>query len=84
INKITEITSHVKSGSDEMLGGAKEVIDESVNLASVNQEITSSMKEMASGADQITSVIGHVKKMSDKNRENITSLGSEVSRFKVD
>jgi len=84
INKITEITSHVKSGSDEMLGGAKEVIDESVNLASVNQEITSSMKEMASGADQITSVIGHVKKMSDKNRENITSLGNEVSRFKVD
>jgi methyl-accepting chemotaxis protein len=67
-----------------MLEGAKEVIEESNNLERATQEITSGMNEMSSGADQINVAVNHVNEISDHNREGISTLMKEVSRFKVE
>ncbi|MCL2264677.1 MAG: methyl-accepting chemotaxis protein [Treponema sp.] len=84
IGKVNEITRLVKNGSIEMLEGAKEVITESDNLEKVTQEITSGMNEMASGADQINAAVTQVNEITIKNREGISGLMKEVSRFKIE
>jgi methyl-accepting chemotaxis protein len=84
VNKLKEITQRVKSGSHEMLDGSKEVIEESDNLEKASQEISSGMNEMASGADQINVAVNRVNGISGKNRDGISALIREVSRFKVD
>jgi methyl-accepting chemotaxis protein len=84
IGEVNEITRHVKSESGEMLDGAKEGIQESDNLEKVTQEITLGMNEMASGAEQINAAITQVNEISAKNREGITALIREVSKFKVE
>ena len=84
IAKVNEITSQVKSSSQEMLVGAQEVIRESHNLEKQTQEITSGMNEMASGAGQINIAVHQVNDLSGKNRAGIDLLMAEVSRFKVE
>jgi methyl-accepting chemotaxis protein len=66
-----------------MLEGAKEVIQESTNLEKVTQEITLGMSEMASGASQMNASVNHINEISGKNREDISVLMKEVSRFRV-
>ena len=84
IGKVNDITRQVKSGSNEMLNGAREVIQESSNLERATQEITSGMNEMATGAEQINVAVNRVNEISIRNREGIATLLSEVSRFKVE
>ncbi|MDR0289364.1 MAG: methyl-accepting chemotaxis protein, partial [Treponema sp.] len=84
MGNVNGITRQVTSGSHEMLEGAREVIQESQNLERVTQEITSGMNEMAQGADQINVAVHHINEISDKNREGITTLMKEVSRFKIE
>jgi len=81
---VNEITRRVNDGSNEMLGGAKEVIQESNNLEKATQEITHGMNEMATGAEQINTAVSEVNEISGKNREGIDSLIREVARFKVE
>jgi methyl-accepting chemotaxis protein len=42
------------------------------------------MNEMASGADQINVAVTQVNDISIKNREGISALLKEVSRFKIE
>ena len=42
------------------------------------------MNEMASGADQVNLAVNNVNEISGKNREGISTLLHEVSRFKVE
>ena len=78
------IGGQVKSSSEEMLEGAKQVITESHNLEKQTQEITSGMNEMAQGAEQINIAVNQVNDISGKNREGIDTLMREVSKFKVE
>ena len=84
ISNVNTITRQVQAGSHEMLDGAKEVIQESVNLEKATQEITSGINEMSSGAEQINVAVHQVNEISIKNREGISKLIKEVSRFKVE
>jgi len=84
VGKVNDITSQVSNRSDEMLQNAHEVIRESENLEKATQEIELGMNEMASGANQINIAVNHVNEISGKNREGITTLIREVTRFKVD
>ena len=84
IGKVNEITRQVSTRSDEMLQNAKEVIRESDNLEKQTQEISSGMNEMASGADEINTAVNHVNEISGKNRQGISALINEVSKFKVE
>ena len=81
--QVSQITHQVKGGSMEMLEGSKEVIAESKNLEKATQEITNGMNEMAAGAEQVNKAVNSVNDLTDRNRENITSLVKAVSRFKV-
>jgi methyl-accepting chemotaxis protein len=84
ISLVNETTQMVKGGSLEMLEGAQEVIREADNLEKATQEITGGINEMASGAEEINTAVHHVNDLSSKNRENISELIREVSRFKVE
>jgi methyl-accepting chemotaxis protein len=84
VSEVNEITRQVKSASSQMLDGAKEVIQESSNLEKATQEITGGMNEMATGAEHINLAVNHVNEVSGKNRETISALTREVSRFKVE
>jgi methyl-accepting chemotaxis protein len=48
------------------------------------QEITTSMNEMSSGAEQINMAVQHVSEITVKNREGIDILIKEVAQFKVE
>jgi methyl-accepting chemotaxis protein len=84
IGQLNDITRVVKSGSEEMLEGSREVITEGKNLEMATQESTNGMNEMATGADQINVAVHRVNEISGQNKENIDVLVREVSRFKVD
>jgi methyl-accepting chemotaxis protein len=84
LGNVNDITRQVKSSSEEMLEGAQQVIQESQNLERVTQEITSGMNEMAAGADQINIAVNQVNDLTSKNRDGISALTKEVSRFKVE
>lgn len=77
------ITRQVKDGSEEMLDGSKQIITESKNLEAVTQDIANEMNEMAIGANQINAAVHEVNRISEKNKENIDILVTEVSQFKV-
>jgi len=82
-SQVNEITLQVKDGSEEMLEGSKEVIQESKNLEEVTVEITVGMSEMAAGTAQVNTAVNSVNDLTNKNRENISSLVRAVSQFKV-
>jgi len=84
VSEVNELTQKVKTASKQMLDGAKEVINESLNLEKATQEITNGMNEMASGTEQVNTAINHVNEISSKNRDGIDSLTHEVSKFKID
>jgi methyl-accepting chemotaxis protein len=84
VGNLKEINNQVQSGSNEMHTGAQEVIKESEALEKATQEISSGMNEMAGGADQINIAVKHVNEIIGKNREGISVLLKEVSRFKVE
>jgi methyl-accepting chemotaxis protein len=84
ISKLNDITQLVKQGSLEMLEGSREVISESKNLGIVTEEITRGVNEMATGADEINAAVNRVNEISVDNKEHITLLVTEVSKFKVE
>jgi len=80
---VSDITRQVKGGSVEMLEGSREVIQESKNLEVATQEITNGINEMAVGTDQVNQAVNNVNELSNRNREQISSLVRAVSQFKV-
>ncbi|MDR3173605.1 MAG: methyl-accepting chemotaxis protein, partial [Treponema sp.] len=84
VGQLNEVTQMVKSGSEEMLEGSRQVIAESKNLEMVTEEISNGMNEMAIGADQINVSVSRVHTISGENKQNIDVLVQEVSRFKVE
>ena len=83
IGRLNELTQMVKNGSTEMLIGSKEVIIESRNLEKATSEISFSINEMATDAEQINSAAKQVREISGTNKDCIDSLFTEVSKFKV-
>jgi methyl-accepting chemotaxis protein len=83
IGSLNEITLEVKQSAGEMLGGSREVIEESKMLERITQEIGNGMQEMASEAEQIDHAVNEVNDISGENKEQIEALIREVSRFRV-
>ena len=84
VAKMNDLTGKVKKSAQEMYTSSKEVIQESRNLERVTLEITNGMNEMADGAEQINTAVEKVNGISKTNKECITSLSAEVSKFKVE
>lgn len=83
IQNINAVTLEVKGGSEEMLKGGEQVAEEMKKLDELTHRITNSMNEMASGALQINTSIQEVNFITQKNKDNIDTLTTEVGKFKV-
>ena len=83
IKNINTVTTEVQAGSEEMLKGGEGAAHEMHTLDELTRIITDSMNEMASGAVQINNAVQEVNAMTQKNRESIEKLASEVGKFKV-
>ena len=83
IKNINIVTTEVQAGSEEMLKGGEGAAHEMHTLDELTRIITNSMNEMASGAVQINNAVQEVNAMTQKNRESIEKLASEVGKFKV-
>ena len=77
------VTVEVSEGSAEMLKGGEGVAGEMQKLNNLTRIITDSMNEMAAGAVQINNAVQEVNEITQKNKQNIESLVSEVNKFKV-
>ena len=83
IKSINTVTIEVQAGSEEMLKGGEGVAVEMRKLDDLTRIITDSMNEMASGAVQINNAVQEVSEITQKNKQSIEALASEVSKFKV-
>ena len=83
IKSINTVTIEVQAGSEEMLKGGEGVAQEMRKLDDLTRIITDSMNEMASGAVQINNAVQEVSEITQKNKQSIEALASEVSKFKV-
>ncbi|MGP1432126.1 MAG: methyl-accepting chemotaxis protein [Treponema sp.] len=83
IKSINTVTIEVQTGSEEMLKGGESVAEEMQKLDNLTRIITESMNEMAAGAVQINNGVQEVNEITQKNKQSIKSLVSEVAKFKT-
>ena len=83
IKTINAVTNEVQAGSGEMLRGGEGVAEEMRKLDDLTRVIADSMKEMASGAVQISNAVQDVNEITQKNKVSIDNLAKEVKKFKV-
>ncbi|MDR0320399.1 MAG: methyl-accepting chemotaxis protein [Treponema sp.] len=84
VSGMNEVTIGVKDISQEMLEGAREVIVESESLEKITHDMSGSIAEMTTGAEEINLSVNFVNDITEITRENVEILMREVSRFKVD
>ena len=66
-----------------MLKGGESVAEEMHKLDDLTRVITESMNEMASGAVQISNAVQDVSEITQRNKQSIENLATEVGKFKV-
>lgn len=82
IKNINSVTLEVKDCSAEMLKGGEHVDEEMHKLDDMPCVITESMNEMSAGAIQINNAVQEVNTITQKNKQAIENLSSEVGKFK--
>lgn len=83
IQSINDITIQVKDGSTHMANGTREVLQEMSNIQNITTEIKTGMEEMAIGAKEVNNAMQDLDFVSDKNKDTIDVLESELRKFKV-
>ena len=83
MTSLEEISVTVKTGSSEMVTGAKEALRESSGLNTAAELIASRALDMESRAEVILGSSKSVHGLCDENRECADSLLREIGRFKV-
>ena len=83
MQQLEEMTTGIKSSSQEMLNGSNLVSQEMKHLGTMSDSIANSMAEMASGAVQINNAVQAVSSITQRNKENIENLAFEVAKFKL-
>ncbi len=83
IKGIDDKMTVLKNGSNEILDGGKQILNEMDSLAKVTLQINSAMNEMSSGAGHITSAINEVNNATNENKENIDNLKNVFTMFKL-
>jgi len=84
VTQLNTVTGLVRKSSNDMTTESKEVLNQSETLKKITAEIAGDMDEMTTSADEITHAFKRVQEITEENKENIVSLGSEISRFKVE
>ena len=76
-------TSEVKSASQEMTEGNKQILSEIEKLQNATDMLKDSIKEMQVGAQRINETGAALSEISGKVGRNIKEIGDEVDLFKV-
>jgi methyl-accepting chemotaxis protein len=84
ITQLNSVTGLVRKTSSDMAAESKEVQNQSKDLKQITAEVADSMDEMTSSVEQITGAVMRVKEISDENKDNITTLSKDITRFKVE
>ncbi len=83
INKIEDVTTSVKKGSDEIFASSKEVSDAMVNMSNIATSLSARMSEMDNGAKSITQSSEAVNDLTQQNKGKISELANEIDKFKI-
>jgi methyl-accepting chemotaxis protein len=83
VHDINSVTADVKEKSSRMLEESARILDQTKRLSGLTTEIDGAMREMASGATEINAALQGLNEISGKNRESISRLTGEVSKFKL-
>ncbi|MDR1430077.1 MAG: bacteriohemerythrin [Spirochaetaceae bacterium] len=83
VERLNEITRKVKSSASDMQEESGQVIREGKNLKIAAAEISSGVNEIASQVNMVNHSVDHLRKIGNKNRDNIDALGKAVSPFMI-
>ena len=83
ILRLNEITQDVKNRYLEILKNSSHVQKGTADLDRISEEVSNSMNEMASGAEQIHAAVNKVNNLSGSNKESLCILQSEVGKFRI-
>ena len=83
IKDINESSDAVKTNTDILLEGGKQIGDKMQILAHATDEITNAMNEMSVGSTQITQAVEMCLEISTENQNNINDLKQDCALFKV-
>ncbi|UTC78817.1 methyl-accepting chemotaxis protein [Treponema sp. OMZ 799] len=81
IKNIMQITSEVKSGSEEMLIGNTEAGKEMTRLADISKSISSNMNEINQKSELISSEIERAMNMTEENKEAVSKIFSYLEQL---
>jgi len=84
VTQLNSVTSLVRKSSSYMTDESKEMMHQSNSLKITTSEIAGDMDDMTQNADEISDAFRRVQEITEENKENIISLSSGISRFKVD
>jgi len=84
ITQLNSVTNQVRRASSDMTTETKEVISQSNALRKITSEIAGDMDDMTTSADEISNAFTRVQEITEENKENISALRGDISRFKVE
>ena len=84
MRSINEITVNVKSDSDEMMEGSKQVSIEMDRIAQMTTSVNTNVKNMTEKTDAISELSQNAHNYVDKNVESIAKLRDAMNKFKVE
>lgn len=84
IQDIQNSTTLVKSGSEEMFLGSREIGIEMEKLAAMTQTVNNSMSSINDNTKEIMHTVHTVSEISDKNMASINSVLSDINTFHIE
>ena len=83
LHNMNDSTVEVRNASTEMEEGNKMILDEVRNLQNATLVMTQSMEEMKIGASKINETGSSLSTISNKVKDSIVQIGTQVDQFKV-
>jgi methyl-accepting chemotaxis protein len=84
VAQMNEITQKVQQDTELMHESSREIILESKNLEEMTHEVSNGMNEMGGEAEEINVAINRINEVTKANKDYVSSLSAEVSKFKVE
>jgi len=81
MNNSNEITRNVRSNTSQIQSASQELAGESKNLETLTEELASAIGEITFGIESIRTAVTNTSEVSQKSKEDIDNLLSEISRF---
>ncbi|MCL1837237.1 MAG: methyl-accepting chemotaxis protein [Treponema sp.] len=84
ITRLNSVTGEVKNASSDMSAASREVLEQNNDLKQISSNVAGEMDGMMQNMEMITQAITRVVEISQENSENISSLTTDIGRFKVE